>query len=409
VPDDEPKARDAKPESEASPSAGEEPAPPEPAEPSEDKFRPEAIAARVDMLGEETELDRIAREEERKLLDRKKQQKKKGGLETAASKRLAKIGEGTVKRPSAIASAVTPEADPLLEHAARASKWIREHGQTFGALVAIGVLGVGGFLGWVYWQDKRDADASALLARAFADEHGHIGNTDEDDDDSKTKLLYPTFKSAAERRDAALAKYRAVEGKYSGTGAAILARLAEASLLLDEGDAKGAAAAYEDVKASPLAQADGEVRGRALEGIGFADELLAESDAPNKDRHLADALGAFQRLEQVDVKGFKELGMYHQARVLQATGDQAKAVELLKDVHKRVTEPGESHPFSYLEFVVEDRLRALDPSALPPKAPKGAGGNPDLDNPQYQELLRQLKQRKGGGGAPVLPMPGAPP
>src|SRR6185437_8323742 len=116
----------------------------------------------------------------------------------------------------------------------------------------------------------------------------------------------------------------------------ILARLAEASLLLDAGDAKGASAAYEDVKASALGQADGEVRGRALEGLGFA-----------------------------------ELGKYHQARVALAKGDKAKAIELLKDVQKQVSEPGESHPFSYLQFVVEDRLRELDPTALPPKAAAG--------------------------------------
>ena len=38
----------------------------------EDRFRPGAIAARIDSLGEESEADRIAREEEKKLLERKK-------------------------------------------------------------------------------------------------------------------------------------------------------------------------------------------------------------------------------------------------------------------------------------------------------------------------------------------------
>ena len=74
-------------------------------------------------IGEETEIDRIAREEEQKLLERKKGKKgKKGGLEAAASKRLAKIGEGKVKRPSVDGGrrASTPDADPLLERTARA-------------------------------------------------------------------------------------------------------------------------------------------------------------------------------------------------------------------------------------------------------------------------------------------------
>jgi hypothetical protein len=382
-----------------------------------DKFRPEAIAARIDEIGEETDLDRIAREEEKKLLERKKAQKKRGGLEAAASKRLAKIGEGTVKRPSAVAAGLSPDADPLLERAARANKWIQEHRQTFGGLVAIAVLAGAGFFGFSYWEDKRNANASSLLAQALADERGRISDkADDDDDDSKSRSLYPTFKSAAERRDAALAKLRSLESKYGGTGAAILARLAEGSLLLDGGDAKGALAAYEEVKVSPLARADVEVRGRALEGVGFAHELLAQGDAANGGKELDAAASAFKEMEQLDVQGFKELGTYHQARVAIAKGEKPKAIELLKDLQKRVNEPGETHPFSYLGFVVEDRLRELDPTALPPKASKepplagargagGAGGGLDMNDPKIQELLRQLKQK---GGTPALPSPPGP-
>jgi hypothetical protein len=385
---------------------------------AEDQFRPEAIAARVDTLGEETEIDRIAREEEKKLHERTKKGKK--GLQAAASKRLSRIGEVKVKRPSAASDAILAEADPLLERTARLTKWMSQHRQTFVAGVAVALLGVGGFLGYAYWQGKHEADASAILGQAFADEHGHVSDKsdDDDEDDGKLRQLYPTFKTVGARRDAAIARYREVQTKFAGTGAAILARLAEAGLLLDAGDAKGATSAYADVKASPLAQADAEVRGRAIEGLGFADELLAQSDAANKDAHLDEALGAFKQLEQVDMKGFKELGQYHQARVLEAKGDKAKAIEILKDVEKRVSEPGSGHPFSYLQFVVEDRLRALDPTALPPKAPKtaapgagGAGKGPgglDMNDPQVQELLRQLRQQHPQGGGPPGPPPGGP-
>jgi hypothetical protein len=388
----------------------------------EDKFRPEAIAARVDRIGEETELDRVANEEEKKLLERKKSQKKRG-LEAAASKRLAKIGESAVKRPSAL-GAVNPDADPLLEQAARASTWIKEHRQTFGGIAAVGLLAIAGFGGWSYWQDKRNGQASALLAQALSDQHGYVSDKEPDDDDDTTKPahLYPTFKSAAERRDAALAKYRDVQSKYRGTGAAILAQLAEGSLLLDAGDSKGATDAYWAVKESALGKADGQVRGRAFEGLGFADELDAKSDPANKDKHLNEALQEFQFLENVDVNGFKELGLYHQARVEEAMGDKAKAIDLLKDVQKRVSDPGQTHPFSYLEFVVEDRLRELDPSALPPKAPKSMGGGPggagramgagpgglDMNDPQVQKLIEQLKQRKNGAPG-MMPPQGLPP
>jgi hypothetical protein len=415
VPDDEQKKDEQRAESAATPSdpakaePQDAPAPSSEGEGGEDRFRPEAIASRIDTLGDESEADRIARLEEEKLRERRKAKKGKKGLESAASKRLAKIGETKVKRPGALGDAVVPEADPLIERTVKLRKWIEHNRQTFGALVAIALLGGGGFLGWTYWQTKHEAEASAMLAQGIADEHGQVSDKDDDDTD-KRPSLYPTFKTVAERRDAAIAKYQEVESKFSGTGAAILARLAEAGLLLDKGDAKGAAAAYEDVKASPLAQADAQVRGRALEGVGFADELLAQSDTANKDKHLDDALASYKQLEQVEVEGFKELGKFHEARVLEAKGDRDKAVALLKDVYAVVHEPGENHQFEYLESAVEDRLRQLDGTALPPKAPKGppggfgggGPGQPDMNDPRIQDLIRQLQQQ---GGAPPVPPP----
>jgi hypothetical protein len=90
-----------------------------------------------------------------------------------------------------------------------------------------------------------------------------------------------------------------------------------------------------------------------------------------------------------------------------------------------VTEPGDSHPFSYLQFVVDDRLRGLDPTALPPKAPKGSlggmgggmgGGGPggaggmDMNDPQVQKLIEQLRQQgKLPAGLPAPGHPAAPP
>jgi hypothetical protein len=386
-----------------------------------DKFRPEAIAERVGSIGEESDIDRLAAEEEAKLTERKRKAKKgKKGLESAASKRLARIGETKVKRPSAGRGGGGPsmQSDPLLDRTVRLGEWLKEHQQVFGALVAVALLAGGGLLGWSYWQNKRDADASALLSTGFANERGTVTTKDDDDEEEgKPASLYPTFKTAAERREAAIAVYRKVESKYPGTGAAILARLAEAGVLLDQGDAKGARAAYEDVKASPLATADAQVRGRAFEGIGFADELLAKTEPDAKDKHLDAALSAYKQLEQIDLKGFKELGMYHEARVVQAKGDKAKAVELLKDVAKRVSEPGESHPFAYLQSVAEDRLRDLDPSALPPKpaggmmggGAHGGKGGPDMSDPRMQELMRQfeeqMKQKGGSGEGVPLPLP----
>jgi hypothetical protein len=111
----------------------------------------------------------------------------------------------------------------------------------------------------------------------------------------------------------------------------------------------------------------------------------------------------FKELENsVDVLGFKELGMYHQARVLELRnggGDKEKAKELLKTVHERINKPGENYPFPYLKDVADDRLRALDPAALPPKPASqmgGPGGN-KMSEEQMRKLIEQLKKQQGGG------------
>jgi hypothetical protein len=394
-------------------SGGEPPGIDDAAAASRDAFAPDAIAARIDSIGTESEADRIARIEEKKLLARKQKARAgKTALELAASKRLARIGEVEVKRPTVSTEWVPAGGDTLAERVARFIRWTRAH-QTqvgWGAFAAVVVLG--GVFGWMYWRDQRDAAASSALARGIAAEHGHISTKDTDDDDRPSTELYPTFASASDRRAAALAKYREVEAKYAGTGAAYIARLAEGGLLLDQGDPRGALAAFVDIKGSPLAHADVQVQGRALEGIGFAHEALAQTAPPGaeRDREIELALGAFKELAQSSSDEQKSLGAYHEARLLEAKGDKAKAIELLKGVHDRVTQPSEGHAYAYLQFVVDDRLRDLDPSALPPEPRRSSGGQhgppglpPGVDpnDPDVQRILRQIQEQQSKqGGAP---------
>ena len=400
---------------------------------SEDAFRPEAIAKRIDKLGGETEVERQAREEEQKLAERRRAQKKKGkrGLESAASKKLAKIGDKPVKRVAA-STAVAADADPLLERTVKLNQWMRDHQRVVGFGVAALVLGAAGLMGWTYFQQKKETDASMVLAAAIADERGRIGDPEkEKDDPDKPKDPRPLFKTIELRRDAALAKYKEVESRFSGTGAAMLARLGEGSILLDKQDADGAIGAFNDVKASPLAQADVEVRGRALEGLGFAYEIKAQKvqeQRDQRDKLLDEALKAFKELELTDVRGFKELGMYHQARVFQAKDDKPKAIEILTALRTRLqAKPNEPGSFPYLDTVVDDRLATLDPSAVPRKPAHGGmgmggggmgglesligpDGNIDTSDPRVmqmiQQQMQQQMQQKGGMPQPPMPPPG---
>ncbi len=380
-------------------AATDEPAAEDAADPV-DAASPAAILKRVSALGEDDEAERIARAEEAKLEARRassKKPKKKSGLEAAASKKLAKIG---TKAPVKRAVAVAADADPLIDRAADIGKWAKKNQSLVTAVIGVAVVGIAGAIGYVAYERKHEAEASVQLAKAIADERGRIGDPDKDDDPDRPRDPTPMFKTTDERREAALTGYRAVESAYKGTGAAILARLAEGSLLLDKEDADGALGAYSDVSTTPLAKADGEVRGRALEGMGFAYELKADAAGAGGSADLLEKAGKeYRELENTDVPGFKELGMYHQARILQKQGQTPAAIEILKKLHERLHAGSDDHRFVYLEQVADDALRAIAPDALPPKQPapggRVRGGKNQLDPEQLKKLYEQL-QRSGG-------------
>jgi hypothetical protein len=342
-------------------------------EEEEDAASPEAIARRVAALGDDDdEIAKIAEAEEAKLAERKSKRKgKRGGLEKAASKRLAKIG--TKSRPQREVASAIEAAEPSIERAMRAEDWAKKNQKTVWGVVGAIVVCALGWFGWAYIDRQKSVEASVALAQAVANENARIGDPAKDDPDKPTDPS-PSFKTYDERREAALAKYKEVSSKYPSTGAATLARLGEAALLLDKRDTDGAVTAFNDAKNSPLAKADAEVMGRALEGLGFAYEQKAQTTPADKDKDLDEALTEFKALENTDVVGFKELGMYHQGRVYQAKGDIAKAKETLKALHDRLNEPGQNHPLPYLQELCDDRLRRIDPTALPAKEQGMLGG-----------------------------------
>jgi hypothetical protein len=374
-----------------------------------DLASPEAIARRVAMLGEDDEVERFARDEEAKLAERRRAQrkgkKKKGGLEAAASKRLAKIG---AKAPTKRALPTTADADPIIERATQIGDWAKKNQGVVTALVGAAIVAVAGVGVYAMLAKRHEVEASVELAKAVEDEHGRIGDPDKEEEDTRVHDPRLVFKTVEERRDAALRDYRAVESNFKGTGAAILARLAEGSLLLDKHDVAGAKGAFEEVRDSALAKADAEVHGRALESLGFAYELKADEAGEGRAAGLEEASKVFRELENTDVTGFKELGMYHQARVFEKQGDKSKAVEMLKKLHERLTQPGENHSFVYLEYVTDERLRALDPTAIPPKAPGqlGGAGQNQLSQAQLRRLIEQ--SQRGQGKKPGAPPPGSP-
>ena len=82
---------------------------------------------------------------------------------------------------------------------------------------------------------------------------------------------------------------------------------------------------------------------------------------------------------------------------------------MLKKLHERLTQPGENHAFVYLEHVADERLRALDPTALPAK-PAGQLGGPGQNQLSQAQLRRMIEQAQKGSksGGSDVPGPSAP-
>lgn len=258
-------------------------------------------------------------------------------------------------------------------------KWLRSNAVKLAGGAIVLALGGVGYLVYELRSGSEAQAASAELARAVLNQRGYISETPRGEDETADPT--PTFKSREERTQATLAAYREVVAKHKGTGAAMLARLGEAGVLLDQRDYDAALSAFRDVKDSPLGAADADVRARALEGIGFALEGKGDTEG---------ALKSFRELENTDIRGFKELGMYHQARLHLAKGESEKATELAKAARERLQRPSDTRPFTYLDVAVDDLLRQLDPSAVP--SSPGVGGRP-LSAEDIRRLQEEFQRR----------------
>jgi hypothetical protein len=280
--------------------------------------------------------------------------------------------------------------DALARGMASFFKWLRNNTALLqGVVVAAIVLGSG----YAYYEhriEKRDEEVSGALFKGVRTEFGKVSSTPK----TEEELLQdptPSWKSIEERRTAALGSYRKAVTRHPGSGAAILAKLGEAGLLFEQSNWDGALAALREVKASPLAKADGSVRARAAEMEGLA--LESKGD-------LEGALKAFREVQNTDLRGLKELGMYEQARILFGRGDTAGAKNLLVSVREKIhpkteaTGPGaEQRMFPYLSTQVDDLLRRIDPSAVTTVAAGRAGGNKPMSREDLERLQEQFQRR----------------
>ncbi|MCK6592133.1 MAG: tetratricopeptide repeat protein, partial [Polyangiaceae bacterium] len=282
-------------------------------------------------------------------------------------------------------------------------------------VIVASVVGVAGYMFYVSRSEKKAGSASGTLIAAVEAERGRVMAEDKRSEEDKRFDPTRVFATPEERADAALASYNQVIDQHAGTGAAMLAKLGQAGVMLDKRDFAHALDAYNAVLASPLAAADLDVKGRAIEGLGLAKEGKGDLDG---------ALATFGDLAKVDAKGFKELAKYHQARIHLAKGEKDKAKDLLKellalkgeadkDPTKDILSPTDkgsapgldTQSFPYLKTVAEELLRSIDPNAMPSRLQLSSPTGPKLTPEQLralQERAREAAEKMGSEphGAP---------
>lgn len=327
----------------------------------------------------------------------------------AVKKAQIAAAEQAVTSPRA--SAPTPEEEPINQlkesaigqAATRAGEWANAN-QTiaWGAVAAI-ILALAGFATWNWYSRTQDEGAGALLAEAVEIARAEIVAEDEDADDEADEAeaadedadAERTFPTAAARAEAALTAYRRVLTEFPRSSAAAWARLGEARMLAETGDADGARSAYEaairDFGDDPL------VSLRAYEGSGFTYEAAENWD---------EAREQYESIETLDEGRYHVVGAYHLARVLIATGDRLAAQTALEELIEEIEEAtdGPEPPFPYILAQAQARLRELDPSSASGSdapmlgGPEG-GGLPEGISPEVMEALRRA-MAEGGGGLP---------
>ena len=129
--------------------------------------------------------------------------------------------------------------------------------------------------------------------------------------------------------------------------------------------------------------------------------------APESKGDIDGALKSFRELENTDASGIKELGMYHQARILFAKGDTDKAKELLKRAREKIKSANSGNPAARWASCVLRVSREPDRRSAPPHRPHrdpGSGaaaiggmppgmGDPSQMTPEkLQRLQEQLKR-----------------
>lgn len=241
-------------------------------------------------------------------------------------------------------------ADEFISFTSRAVDFVRPHALKIGA-VAGGVAAVLIAFGiWSWYDRRRETEATKQFGTAVETLHGVVVGPDTPPDPTPPKPGDPPkFPSAKARNEATLAVLSKMNG---GADVTQNSRIIKAGLLYDLGRYDEAINEYKHF----LADADDDaLKFVAREGIGYAQEAkaLAEQDQAKRTAALDQALKTYEQL-QPDEKGFyRDVALYHQARIKALKGERDAAIALYKQVIEKI-------PNTPLRGEINNRLAVLE-------------------------------------------------
>lgn len=203
--------------------------------------------------------------------------------------------------------------------------------------------------------ERASATATRVLAEAVAYEsRAVVGDPELLMGKSKRRPTAPVVKDEAARTEAVEKALGELTAKAGGSAADTDAVLVRAARLMREGKAKEAEAEYR--RFLELGGAGHPLRWAAREGLGFAREAQDDLDG---------ALVEFTALAGEKGVFYRDMGLYHRARVLERQG---KKDEALAVYHQYIAEYPLTDP-SIAQSEVRKRLEELDPKSVVDPAP----------------------------------------
>ncbi len=249
--------------------------------------------------------------------------------------------------------------DALVRSTDTATKWLKKNANV---LQWIFVGGITIWAGWgLYgWQKARsEASSSDKIAKAAAAQFGKVGQDEKKDDNPQIVDPTPVYADDKARLEAAKTAYETALKGASNDGAGLYARLALASVLIEQGKLDEAKAEYDRVLAAKFTEKDAALAAQAREGLA----QLAEAKGDK-----AGALALYEQIAASNLGGTSELAQYNQARLLHAldrTDDAKKLIAALYEKHPPSEGLAGMFP-SYLEQSIKTLANVLGVEA--PKA-----------------------------------------